>query len=71
MGRDQPLNARRVAALGLGVELSPTAAAHTIGVAVRTVLGDQGFRRRAAQMADDIASYGNGAVAVEEIESLL
>lgn len=71
MGRDQPLNARRVAALGLGAELSPSATVPAIRVAVRTVLGDPAFRRRAAQMAEDIASYGNGALAVAEIESLL
>jgi MGT family glycosyltransferase len=71
MGRDQPLNAERVAALGLGVDLSPEASAGAIRDAVRLVLGDGSFRDRARSMAEDIAGYGNGKVAVQELESLL
>lgn len=71
MGRDQPLNAQRVAVLGLGTELSPAATAGAIRAAVQTILEDRTFGRRAARMAADIASYGNGAVATREIESLL
>ena len=70
MGRDQPLNARRVSALGLGIELPPAAGVGEIRSAVGTVLADASFRQRATVMAEDIASYGNGAVAVREIESL-
>jgi MGT family glycosyltransferase len=71
MGRDQPLNAERVAALGLGVDLSPEASAEAIRDAVGLVLGDESFRGRARSMAEDIAGYGNGKVAVQELESLL
>jgi MGT family glycosyltransferase len=71
MGRDQPLNAERVETLGLGIELSPTASADAIREAVERVLGDERFRQRATSMAEHIASYGNGAVAVRELESLL
>jgi MGT family glycosyltransferase len=71
MGRDQPLNAQRVATLGLGIELSPDASADAIRDAVEVVLGDEKFRQRAQSMADDIAAYGNGEAAVEELESLL
>jgi MGT family glycosyltransferase len=71
MGRDQPLNAQRVATLGLGIELSPAASADAIRDAVEGVLGDGGFRQRAKSMAESIAAYGNGAVAVRELESLL
>jgi MGT family glycosyltransferase len=71
MGRDQPLNAERVATLGLGIELSPAASADAIRDAVEDVLGNEKFRQRATSMAEDIATYGNGAVAVQELESLL
>jgi MGT family glycosyltransferase len=71
MGRDQPLNAERVAALGLGIKLSPTASSDDIRAAVESVLGDDNYRQRAKAMAEDIAEYGNGAVAVQELESLL
>jgi MGT family glycosyltransferase len=71
MGRDQPLNAQRVATLGLGIELSPEATADAIRQAVLGVLDDAGFRQRAESMAEGIAAYGNGTVAVQELESLL
>jgi MGT family glycosyltransferase len=71
MGRDQPGNAQRVATLGLGVELSPAASATAIRDAVEGVLGDGRFRQQAKSMAEDIEAYGNGAVAVRELEALL
>lgn len=71
MTRDQPLNAERVAALGLGIEQSPAASADLIRDAVQCVLDDGRFRQRAQSMAEIIAAYGNGAVAVQELESLL
>jgi MGT family glycosyltransferase len=71
MGRDQPLNAQRVATLGLGVELSAASTSTAIREAVEDVLNNLSFRRHAKSMADDIAAYANGAVAVQELESLL
>ncbi len=71
LGRDQPLNAERVATLGLGIELSPAASADAIRDAVEVILHNETFRQRAKSMADDIAAYGNGRVAVQELESLL
>lgn len=71
MGRDQPLNAQRLATLGLGIELAPTACADAIRDAVEVILDNQSFRQRAKSMADDIAAYGNGKMAVQELESLL
>ena len=71
MGRDQPLNAERVAALGLGVTLSPAATVGEVRAGVGAVLDDPTFGQRAQRMAADIASYGNGVVAVQELESLL
>jgi MGT family glycosyltransferase len=71
MGRDQPLNAQRVATLGLGIELSPEASAEAIRDAVTGVLADENFQHQADSMAEEIAAYGNGSVAVQELESLL
>jgi MGT family glycosyltransferase len=71
MGRDQPLNAQRVAALGLGLELPPTAPANAIRDAVEEILKDATFKQQANLMAREIAAYGNGDVAVQELESLL
>lgn len=71
MARDQPLNAERVAALGLGIEQLPTASPELIRESVQQVLDDESFRQRAQSMAETIAAYGNGAIAVQELESLL
>jgi MGT family glycosyltransferase len=71
MTRDQPLNAERVATLGLGLERSPAASADLIRDAVQRVLADERFKQRATSMAEIIAAYGNGAVAVQALESLL
>jgi MGT family glycosyltransferase len=71
MGRDQPLNAQRVATLGLGIALSPSGSAEEIREAVQSVLADGRFKQNAMAMAETIASYGNGDVAVRELESLL
>ncbi|MDA8291965.1 MAG: glycosyltransferase [Actinomycetota bacterium] len=70
-GRDQPVNARRVEMLGLGESLSTDSPEREIESSVRAVLGDPSYAERAAAMAEDIARYGAGAVAVAEVESLL
>ncbi len=71
MGRDQPLNADRVAGLGLGHQIPGGSPAETIRAMVEDVLDDPRYRERAQQMAKIIASYRNGAVAVSQIEALL
>ncbi|HUJ64266.1 MAG TPA: glycosyltransferase [Acidimicrobiales bacterium] len=71
MGRDQPLNAQRVATLGLGIEVSPAASGDAIREAVEGVLENEKFKLRAKSMAEDIAAYGNGRMAVQALESLL
>src|SRR5579875_951455 len=68
---DQPFNAERVATLGLGVNLPDSAPADAIRRAVMAVLEDGRFKQNARAMAETIAAYGNGAVAVQELESLL
>ncbi len=71
MGRDQPHNAERVSALGLGVSVGYDADANDVEAACAEVLGSPAFAKRACLMAGEIAGYGNGARAVSEIESLL
>ena len=70
MGRDQPFNAQRVAELGLGISLPPTAPVDAIRRAVEDILSDGTFKQQARSMAAAIAAYGNGAVAVRELELL-
>ncbi|MBF6557725.1 MAG: glycosyltransferase family 1 protein [Acidimicrobiales bacterium] len=71
LGREQPLNAERVAALGLGRNLPCEASADVIAAAVQDVISDGRFAERAHEMAEVTAGYGQGALAVSEVEALL
>jgi MGT family glycosyltransferase len=71
MGRDQPLNAERVAAVGAGRHISAESSPEEIRTALEDVLGDASYRHGARKMADDIASYGNGVRAARELEALI
>ncbi|HEV3362853.1 MAG TPA: nucleotide disphospho-sugar-binding domain-containing protein, partial [Acidimicrobiia bacterium] len=68
---DQPYSAERCAALGVGVAVgsdgrSPVA----VRQAVRTVLADQGYKRRAREMQDDMAALPGPQHAVALLEAL-
>ncbi len=69
-GRDQPLNAARVEAVGAGLHLAPDAPAGEIAAAVMTVLTDSRFGSVAAEFADRTASLGNGRHAADLVEQL-
>ena len=71
LGREQPLNAERVQALGAGLALSPAAAEAEVREAVRRLLSEPSFRTAAQQFAAAIAGYADGARAVEALEGLL
>lgn len=71
LGRDQPWNAERVVALGLGRHISEGSSVGTISEAVEDILDDGRFMLEAQRMAEVIADYGNGAKAVSELEALL
>jgi UDP:flavonoid glycosyltransferase YjiC (YdhE family) len=71
MGRDQPLNAGRVAALGAGCHISSESSVDVIRTAVEDVLEDRSFRHAAERMAEVIVGYGNGSKAASELEALL
>jgi UDP:flavonoid glycosyltransferase YjiC (YdhE family) len=70
-GREQPLNAGRVAALGAGLALAPTASGAEVREAVERLLAEPSFREAAQQLATAIAGYGDGARAVAALEALL
>jgi UDP:flavonoid glycosyltransferase YjiC (YdhE family) len=71
LGRDQPANAARAAELGVAVALPGDARPDQIAAAVTEALSSQAMRSAVAELAADIAGYGNGARAVEALESLL
>jgi MGT family glycosyltransferase len=71
LGREQPLNAERVAALGFGRSLPCESSAATISSVVQEVISNKRYAQRAHEMAGVIARYGQGALAVSEVEGLL
>ncbi len=71
LGRDQPVNAEAVAAVGAGRVLAPDASADEVRAAVLDVLGDDACRRAAARLADEIRALDGPTRAAEAVESLL
>jgi UDP:flavonoid glycosyltransferase YjiC (YdhE family) len=69
-GREQPINADRVEAVGVGRSLPTEASAETVAAAVVTVLRDSGYRTRAQAFARSTAGLGGGAVATRLVEAL-
>lgn len=68
-GRDQPLNAARVAELGAGLVVE-AGAVPDVAAAVRTVLGDARFRMAAQALAAGAAAAGHGELAADLVEAL-
>lgn len=71
LGRDQHINAQRVAALGAGITLGRDAAAEEIRAAVVEALRSKVLRDGARRMAEIGRSYGRGSRAINELEALL
>lgn len=71
MGRDQNDTAARVVHHGTGVRLRPTADAARIRRAVREVLADPAFTRRARVMADAIAAEQEHTDVADVLERVL
>lgn len=71
MGADQPHNAARCAALGVGIALD---AAHVtaaeVGKAVGRILDEPSYRRAASQVRDEIAAQPDVGPAVACLEQL-
>jgi UDP:flavonoid glycosyltransferase YjiC (YdhE family) len=71
MGADQPHNAKRCAALGLGVVLDPVAATPgMVSNAIRSVLAEPAYRAAAERIRDDITALPPPACAVPLLERL-
>ncbi len=71
MGRDQPLVAQRVAALGLGAVASPEASVDEIGQAITAMLADKEIRQRARAFSRSLVDHPGLDRAVELVEGLL
>ena len=70
---DQPMNARRVAAIGAGLAVGapdrgePPVDAPTLRAAIERVLADDGFRRGAEAVADEMRSLPGADAVVAEL----
>lgn len=69
-GRDQPGNADRVEALGAGRAIDRDASVEEIRAAAADTMRDERIRGGARRMAEVIAGYHDGALAISELERL-
>ena len=69
-GREQPINAARVAASGAGRVIAKDSSAAEIAAAVDSALRDEPAREAAQRLAVTIAALGGGESATEEVEQL-
>ena len=70
-GRDQPLNAARVAEVGAGLHVAPDAVDVDLAAAVLAVLSDPRFRSTAQEFRARSAELGFGQQAADRVESVL
>ena len=70
-GREQPINAARVAACGCGLVAPPASTAREIAAALDGLLRDEPSRVAARRFAATIAALGAGERAADEVESLV
>lgn len=70
IGRDQPDNAARVSAAGVGLRLKPSASASAIAAAVRRLLDEPIFRTRAAALGTTVRADAESTVALQELEAV-
>ena len=69
-GADQPVNAARVAELGLGLKLEPLSSAEEIRAAVVKMLGDPAFKARSREFAARVAEQPRLEAASAAVEAL-
>jgi UDP:flavonoid glycosyltransferase YjiC (YdhE family) len=69
-GREQPLNAQRVADVAAGIQVAPDAPAGELAAALDTVLTDPGYRTTARQFAATALGHGRYAADLTETASL-
>ncbi len=68
---DQPFNARKVEALGLGIALDPAASVEEIRASISRLLADQPLRDRALAFSAEVAAEPGVVKAVDLIEALV
>ncbi len=71
LGREQPVNAAHVAAVGAGQTVSRDSSVEAIRDTATDVLSDPAYRDAAQRIGAAIRPYGNGARAVRELEQML
>lgn len=71
IGRDQPLNAERVATLGAGLNLPVDATVGQLAQTVKEVLSQPSYRRAAQSIAAASRREGGPPAAADELESLV
>jgi UDP:flavonoid glycosyltransferase YjiC (YdhE family) len=69
-GREQPINAARVEACGVGRVVRKGASVDEIAAAIGATLGDERARGAARRFANTIATLGAGGSATDEVEHL-
>jgi UDP:flavonoid glycosyltransferase YjiC (YdhE family) len=69
-GRDQPLNALRVAEVGAGLQVTPDAPSELVAQALAAVLADGRYRSTAQAFSTRTAQLGNGDYATDLVESV-
>jgi MGT family glycosyltransferase len=69
-GRDQPDNAARLVHRGAGVKVSRNASSAKVAAAVRQVLDDPGYRRRAVRLGEQLRAEAESGLALAELEAL-
>jgi MGT family glycosyltransferase len=70
IGRDQPDNAARLVHRGAGLKVSKKASPAKVAAAVRQVLDDPSYRRRAARLGEQLRAEAESGAAVAELEAL-
>jgi MGT family glycosyltransferase len=70
LGRDQHVNSASVERLGAGRSIDAQSSPEMIGDAVERLLASDDVRAGARHMAEVVASYRAGAMAVEQVEAL-
>jgi UDP:flavonoid glycosyltransferase YjiC (YdhE family) len=69
-GRDQPLNAQRVAGVGAGLQVAPDAPPELVAQALAAVLSDRRYRSVTQAFAGRTAGLGNGEYATDLVEQV-
>lgn len=71
LGRDQPLNAARVAALGAGMTIASDSDRHALRHAAREVMSNPSYRTAAATISDASRAAGEGEAVAKALETIL